>query len=160
MRPVALLSTHARSARCYLRTSSPSPRRLRIQQAGQYDLPFPIETAMTDHRYEIDPVPQLLPACSAGEISAPKNSRIQLRHARMRPNPKRKPPARTNAPLEEKVLVSRKEAAAILSISIRGVDYMIADGRLSARRIANRVLIPTEEIRKFAQSDHPRRLAG
>jgi len=48
----------------------------------------------------------------------------------------------------------------MLSISIRGVDYMIADGRLSTRRIANRVLIPIEEIRKFAQSDHPRRLAG
>jgi hypothetical protein len=37
---------------------------------------------------------------------------------------------------------------------------MIADGRLSTRRIANRVLIPIEEIRKFAQSDHPMRLAG
>jgi len=32
----------------------------------------------------------------------------------------------------------------MLSISIRGVDYMIADGRLSTRRIANRVLIPIE----------------
>jgi hypothetical protein len=63
-------------------------------------------------------------------------------------------------PLQEKVLVSRKEAAAMLSISIRGADYMIADGRLSTRRIANRVLIPTEDIRKFAQSDLPRRLAG
>lgn len=29
-----------------------------------------------------------------------------------------------------KLLASRREAAAILSISIRGVDYMIADGRL------------------------------
>lgn len=44
---------------------------------------------------------------------------------------------------EAKVLVSRKAAAAMLSISIRGVDYMIAAKRLSTRRIANRVLIPS-----------------
>jgi hypothetical protein len=52
-----------------------------------------------------------------------------------------------------KMLVSRREAAAILSIGIRGVDYMIADVRLTSRRVANRVLIPSEEIRKFVQSD-------
>ncbi len=61
---------------------------------------------------------------------------------------------------EAKVLVSRKAAAAMLSISIRGVDYMIAAKRLSTRRIANRVLIPVDEIRKFARSDHPERMAG
>src|SRR6266567_5399822 len=48
----------------------------------------------------------------------------------------------------------------MLSISIRGVDYLIATKRLSTRRIANRVLIPIEEIRKFARSDHPERTAG
>jgi hypothetical protein len=61
---------------------------------------------------------------------------------------------------EDKVLVSRKAAAAMLSISIRGVDYMIAAKRLSTRRIANRVLIPVDEIRRFARSDHPERMAG
>jgi hypothetical protein len=61
---------------------------------------------------------------------------------------------------EVKVLVSRKAAAAMLSISIRGVDYMIAAKRLSTRRIANRVLIPVDEIRRFARSDHPERMAG
>jgi hypothetical protein len=61
---------------------------------------------------------------------------------------------------EAKVLVSRKAAAAMLSISIRGVDYMIAAKRLSTRRIANRVLIPVDEIRRFARSDHPERMAG
>jgi hypothetical protein len=75
-------------------------------------------------------------------------------------NEKRKPPNRANVPPDAKLLLSRKEASEMLSISIRGVDYMIADGRLPTRRIANRVLIPTEEIRKFAQSDHPKRLAG
>jgi hypothetical protein len=139
--------------------SPPSPRRLRIEQAGQYDLPFPVETAATVNTCEIDPVSEPLPVCSAGEISALKDSRIQQRHAPRPQNRKQKPPAKATTP-DAKLLVSRGEAAAILSISIRGVDYMIADGRLSTRRIANRVLIPTEEIRKFAQSDHPRRLAG
>ena len=67
---------------------------------------------------------------------------------------------RTAVPLDQKLLVSRKVAAEMLTISIRKVDYMIADGRLLTRRIDNRVLIPIEEIRKFARSDHSRRMAG
>ncbi len=51
-------------------------------------------------------------------------------------------------------------AAEMLTISIRKVDYMIADGRLLTRRIDNRVLIPVEEIHKFGRSDHARRKAG
>jgi len=51
-------------------------------------------------------------------------------------------------------------AAEMLTISIRKVDYMIAEGRLLTRRIDNRVLIPIEEIHKLAQSDHRRRKAG
>jgi hypothetical protein len=73
---------------------------------------------------------------------------------------KRKPPMRSGVPLEEKLLVSRKVAAEMLTISIRKVDYMIADGRLLTRRIDSRVLIPIEEIRKLARSDQPRRMAG
>jgi len=56
--------------------------------------------------------------------------------------------------------VSRKVAAEMLTISIRKVDYMFADGRLLTRRIDSRVLIPVEEIRKLARSDQPRRMAG
>jgi hypothetical protein len=76
------------------------------------------------------------------------------------PNGKRKAPNRAGVAQDAKLLVSRKVASEMLSISIRGVDYMIADGRLSTRRIANRVLISIEEIHKFAQSDHPRRMTG
>jgi hypothetical protein len=79
---------------------------------------------------------------------------------RTRQSGKRKPPATVGPPLDGKVLVSRKMAAEMLTISIRKVDYMIADGRLLTRRIDNRVLIPIEEIRKFARFDHPRRKAG
>ncbi|HTW47150.1 MAG TPA: helix-turn-helix domain-containing protein [Acidobacteriaceae bacterium] len=56
--------------------------------------------------------------------------------------------------------MSRKAAAEMLTISIRKVDYMIADGRMPTRRIDNRVLIPIEEIHKFARTDHRRRKAG
>ncbi len=51
-------------------------------------------------------------------------------------------------------------AAEMLTISIRKVDYMITDGRLLTRKIDNRVLIPVEEIQKFARSDQPRRKVG
>jgi predicted transcriptional regulator len=78
----------------------------------------------------------------------------------LRKSRKRKPPAKATVPVDNKLLVSREEAAAMLSISVRGVDYYIATKRLSTRRIANRVLIPIEEIRKFARSDHPERMAG
>lgn len=71
-----------------------------------------------------------------------------------------KAPTTASLAPESKLLVSRKVAAEMLSISIRGVDYMIAAGRLSTRRIAHRVLIPVEEIRRFARSDHPERMVG
>jgi hypothetical protein len=58
------------------------------------------------------------------------------------------------------LLVSREEAVQMISISVRGVDYLVATKRLSTRRMGTRVLIPTDDIRKFARSDHPERLAG
>jgi hypothetical protein len=48
---------------------------------------------------------------------------------------KRKPPARATIPAEEKLLVSRGEAAQLLSISQRGLDYLIANRKLPTQRI-------------------------
>ena len=48
----------------------------------------------------------------------------------------------------------------MLLISVRGVDYLIATKRLSTRRIGTTVLIPIEDVRKFARADHPDRMAG
>jgi len=62
--------------------------------------------------------------------------------------------------VDGKVLVSRKGAAHMLSISIRAVDYLITTKRLSTRRIGTRVVIPVDEIRRFARSDHPERVAS
>jgi excisionase family DNA binding protein len=67
----------------------------------------------------------------------------------------KKPPARVTVAPEAKLLVSREEAAQLLSISQRGLDYLIADRRLPTRRIGGRVLIPVAELRKYARGDHP-----
>jgi len=61
---------------------------------------------------------------------------------------------------EDKLLLSRQEAAELLSISQRALDYLIANKMLSIRRIGSRVLVPLQDLRRFARADHPQRLAG
>ena len=60
---------------------------------------------------------------------------------------------------DDKLLVSRREAAVRLSISQRAIDYLIANKTLTTKRIGSRVLIPTRDLRRFAHADHPERLA-
>jgi excisionase family DNA binding protein len=59
-----------------------------------------------------------------------------------------------------KLLVSQEEAAQLLSISKRSVEYLVATRQLPTRRIGARALIPIEEVRRFARFDHPDRMAG
>ena len=73
---------------------------------------------------------------------------------------RRKPPQRVTIASEEKILVSREEAAQLLSISQRGLDYLVASKRLPIRRIGGRVLIPVAELRKYARCDHPERIVS
>ena len=61
---------------------------------------------------------------------------------------------------EEKLLLSRRDAAQVLSISQRALDYLVANQRLPSRRIGKRVLIPVAYLRKFARADHPEPIAG
>jgi excisionase family DNA binding protein len=61
---------------------------------------------------------------------------------------------------EEKLLLSREAAAAVLSISRRSLDYLIANKAISVRRIGSRVLIPVKDLQRFARADHPSRVAG
>ena len=61
---------------------------------------------------------------------------------------------------EEKLLLSRHEAATLLSISQRSLDYLIANKLLSVRRLGSRVLIPVVDLQRFARADHPDRLVG
>jgi excisionase family DNA binding protein len=68
---------------------------------------------------------------------------------------RKKPPQRVNIAPEDRLLVSREEAAQLLSISQRGLDYLVASKRLPTRRIGGRVLIPVADLRKYARCDHP-----
>jgi excisionase family DNA binding protein len=72
----------------------------------------------------------------------------------------RKAPASVAIAPMDKLLVSQEEAALILSISKRSVEYLVATRQLSTRRIGTRALIPIEEVRRFARFDHPERIAG
>jgi len=72
----------------------------------------------------------------------------------------RKGPGRVTVSPDEKLLVGRAEAAGMLSISCRALDYLVANKQLLIRRIGSRVLIPSSELRRFSRSDHPERLVG
>ena len=61
---------------------------------------------------------------------------------------------------EDKLLVSCEEAAQLLSINQRALDYLVASKRLPTRRIGGRVLIPMADLRKYARCDHPERIVG
>lgn len=72
----------------------------------------------------------------------------------------KKSPARILVPPDAKLLVSRVEAAQLLSISVRGIDYLIATRRLPTRRIGGRILIPVTDLRKYVHGDHPERIVS
>lgn len=55
----------------------------------------------------------------------------------------------------EKLLYSRRDTAEALSLSIRSIDYLITTGRLTARRVGGKILIPASAVRRFAKEDHP-----
>ena len=55
----------------------------------------------------------------------------------------------------EKLLYSRRDTAEALSLSIRSIDYLITSGRLPARRVGGKILIPASAVRRFAREDHP-----
>jgi excisionase family DNA binding protein len=75
------------------------------------------------------------------------------------PAPK-KSPARATLPMDEKLLVGRQDAALLLSISQRALDYLVANKEIRVRRIGSRVLIPRSELQRFARADHPEPLAS
>ncbi len=72
----------------------------------------------------------------------------------------RKGPVKAVVALEDRILVGREEAASMLSISCRALDYLVARNQLASRRVGSRVLIPVSDLRRFSRGDHPGRLAG
>lgn len=53
-----------------------------------------------------------------------------------------------------RLLYARKDAAQQLSISSRSLDYLIERGAIKVRHIGSRVLVPHDELVKFASRDH------
>lgn len=65
-------------------------------------------------------------------------------------------------PTSQRLLYDRREAARQLSISVRGLDYLIAAGKFETRRIGKKVLITHRSLVRFAQGNHyasPKELA-
>jgi helix-turn-helix protein len=54
------------------------------------------------------------------------------------------------------LLVSKRDAAALLSLCLRSIDNLIAGKQLPCRRIGKRVLIPYTALVAFARRDHPK----
>ena len=52
------------------------------------------------------------------------------------------------------LLVSKRDAAAMLSLCVRTIDNLIASKELPARRCGKRVLIPFSALQQFAKRDH------
>lgn len=53
-----------------------------------------------------------------------------------------------------RLLYDRKESARQLSISVRSLDYLIANKTFQIRRIGKKVLIPHAELVRYARADH------
>lgn len=53
-----------------------------------------------------------------------------------------------------KILYTKREAAQLLSISLRSLDYLIVSHQLATRRIGRRVLVHRDSIEQFARTDH------
>lgn len=155
-----------------MRVSSPARhRRLPVRDDGQLMLPFlaegevaqPASVVSNVSESDVDHGVRSVVRRSRPERFSPPARTIEKATVSdrkpTRKAAKRKPPTKASIPADMKMLVGREQAAEMLSISIRGVDYMIATKQLSTRRIATRVLIPIEDVRKFARSDHPGRMA-
>ena len=60
----------------------------------------------------------------------------------------------------EPILVSRKDAAALLGLSLRSIDNLLARGQLAARKIGRRTLILRAALERFAQGRETAQVAG
>ena len=67
-------------------------------------------------------------------------------------------PARSTCPeylpLSQKLRFTREEAAILLSMSLRQLDYRISNQEIATKRDGKRVYITVAELRRYAQSDH------
>lgn len=55
---------------------------------------------------------------------------------------------------QPKLLYTKREAAHLLSLSVRSIDYLITNREIASRRVGRRVLIHGDVIEQFAKRDH------
>jgi excisionase family DNA binding protein len=60
----------------------------------------------------------------------------------------------------EAILLSRKDAARILSVGRGKLDELISDGTIRVRRIGRRVLVPRDELQRFALGERGAETSG
>lgn len=56
--------------------------------------------------------------------------------------------------MQAKILMSKREAAEMLSVSVRTIDNLIRARELRPRRVGRRVLFPRTELERFSRGDH------
>jgi excisionase family DNA binding protein len=62
--------------------------------------------------------------------------------------------------MQFKLAYNKEEAGEMISVSVRTVDYLIASGELSAKRIGKRVVITHQALVQFLRRDHTTRRAN
>jgi excisionase family DNA binding protein len=62
---------------------------------------------------------------------------------------------RNQKPTFRPILVTKREAALALSVSVRTIENFIRRKQLPARKIGRRRLIPLLSLEAFARHDHP-----
>ena len=55
----------------------------------------------------------------------------------------------------ERITYSRREAAYLLNISRRSLDYIIGNDRLDSVKFGRRRMIPRDELLRYARIDRP-----
>jgi len=60
----------------------------------------------------------------------------------------------------QKLLYDRRSAAFALSISVRSLDYLIANKHLNASRLGKKIMLSHTELVKFSRANHPALTAG
>jgi excisionase family DNA binding protein len=140
--------------------SSPSPHSQRsvfkVKDCDQLLLPF---AALTETATVED---------GNNRASEPQRRRFQgygptpggCELTRVRQNEKRKRSGKARVPPHAKLLVSREEAAELVSLSIRSIDYLLASKELPFRKIGTRTMIPLSALQAFARMHHPERIAS
>ena len=137
----------------------PSKRPLQASEATQYQLPYAAELESSTVESQADGEVHL-DAQLAREIPVAQRSTVQEPAAPSRGRQRtKKPPAKVTVAPDAKLLVGREEAAAMVSLSVRSIDYLIANKELPFRKIGTRTMIPVSELQRFVRMDHPKRIA-